>query len=87
MTGREATVSSCRNCRAVIYRDRVGWLHENGWTDCAGGPDTQAEPGRTPTPWDERPLFALDADVTVYWPDVRPCYEDDDVTPPARKTT
>lgn len=25
--------------------------------------------------WAARPLFALDADVTVYWPDVRPCYE------------
>lgn len=25
--------------------------------------------------WDERPRFALDADVTVYWPDVRPCYD------------
>lgn len=24
--------------------------------------------------WANRPLFALDADVTVYWPDVRPCY-------------
>ena len=28
--------------------------------------------------WDERPMFALDADVTVYWPDVRPCYEEHD---------
>jgi hypothetical protein len=27
--------------------------------------------------WADRPMFALDADVTVYWPDVRPCYEDD----------
>lgn len=27
--------------------------------------------------WSERPLFALDADVTVYWPDVRPCWEDE----------
>lgn len=25
--------------------------------------------------WSERPRFALDADVTVYWPDVRPCWE------------
>lgn len=25
--------------------------------------------------WSERPMFALDADVTVYWPDVRPCYD------------
>jgi len=25
--------------------------------------------------WENRPLFALDADVTVYWPDVRPCYD------------
>lgn len=25
--------------------------------------------------WDSRPRFALDADVTVYWPDVRPCYD------------
>lgn len=21
-------------------------------------------------------MFALDADLTVYWPDVRPCWED-----------
>lgn len=28
--------------------------------------------------WADRPLFALDADVTVYWPAVRPCYEDPD---------
>jgi hypothetical protein len=26
--------------------------------------------------WDDRPMFASDADVTVYWPDVRPCYEE-----------
>ena len=26
--------------------------------------------------WEDRPAFALDADVTVYWPDVRPCWED-----------
>lgn len=26
--------------------------------------------------WEGRPAFALDADVTVYWPDVRPCWED-----------
>lgn len=26
--------------------------------------------------WQDRPMFALDADVTVYWPDVRPCYEE-----------
>jgi len=26
--------------------------------------------------WASRPLFALDADVTVYWPQVRPCYEE-----------
>ena len=25
--------------------------------------------------WADRPLFALDADVTVYWPDVRPVWE------------
>lgn len=25
--------------------------------------------------WEDRPMFALDADVTVYWPDVRPCWE------------
>lgn len=28
--------------------------------------------------WAERPIFALNADVTVYWPDVRPCYEEGD---------
>lgn len=27
--------------------------------------------------WEHRPLFALDADLTVYWPDVRPCWEED----------
>lgn len=26
--------------------------------------------------WADRPMFALDADVTVYWPDVRPCWEE-----------
>ena len=26
--------------------------------------------------WADRDLFPLDADVTVYWPDVRPCYEE-----------
>lgn len=26
--------------------------------------------------WEDRPMFALDADVTVYWPDVRPCWEE-----------
>lgn len=26
--------------------------------------------------WDARPRFACDADLTVYWPDVRPCWED-----------
>lgn len=26
--------------------------------------------------WAARPLFALDADVTVYWPAVRPCYDE-----------
>lgn len=25
--------------------------------------------------WADRDLFPLDADVTVYWPDVRPCYD------------
>lgn len=25
--------------------------------------------------WADRPLFAADADITVYWPDVRPCYD------------
>jgi len=28
--------------------------------------------------WADRPMFALDADITVYWPDVRPCYENDE---------
>jgi len=31
-----------------------------------------------PTVWDDRPMFALAADVTVYWPDVRPCWEETD---------
>jgi hypothetical protein len=26
--------------------------------------------------WTTRPLFPLDADVTIYWPDVRPCWEE-----------
>ena len=26
--------------------------------------------------WAARPLFALDADLTVYWPWVRPCWEE-----------
>jgi len=29
-----------------------------------------------PTVWDDRPMFALAADVTVYWPDVRSCWEE-----------
>lgn len=29
--------------------------------------------------WDYRPTYAYDADVTLYWPDVRPCWEDDPV--------
>lgn len=36
-------------------------------------PESFAWPGSAP--WDERPRFALDADVTVYWPAVRPCWE------------
>lgn len=45
----------------------------------AGDPDWMnvtrwpREAGRLPS-WDERPMFALDADVTAYWPDVRPCW-------------
>lgn len=31
--------------------------------------------GYTSCKWADRDLFALDADVTVYWPDVRPCYD------------
>lgn len=26
--------------------------------------------------WEDRPMFALDADITVYWPDVRPVWEE-----------
>lgn len=26
--------------------------------------------------WADRPMFAYDADLTVYWPDVRPCHEE-----------
>lgn len=26
---------------------------------------------------DGRPMFAMDADLTVYWPWVRPCWEED----------
>jgi hypothetical protein len=29
--------------------------------------------------WEERPIFAKDADVTVYWPDVRPDYDADHI--------
>ena len=25
---------------------------------------------------DDKPMFALDADITVYWPWVRPCWEE-----------
>jgi hypothetical protein len=27
--------------------------------------------------WSDRPLFARDADITVYWPEVRPCYDNE----------
>jgi hypothetical protein len=26
--------------------------------------------------WSRRPTFAYDADITVYWPQVRPCWEE-----------
>jgi hypothetical protein len=26
--------------------------------------------------WAGRPMFAMDADITVYWPSVRPCWEE-----------
>jgi len=29
------------------------------------------------TPWEERPLFAREADITAYWPDVRPEYDNE----------
>lgn len=32
-----------------------------------------SDPGK----WANRPRFALDADVTIYWPDVRPCWEEE----------
>lgn len=32
--------------------------------------------------WADRDLFPLDADVTVYWPDVRPCYDASCPIPP-----
>jgi len=25
--------------------------------------------------WNQMPIFAMDADITVYWPEVRPEYE------------
>lgn len=31
--------------------------------------------------WADRDLFPLDADVTVYWPDVRPCYDATPIPP------
>lgn len=36
-----------------------------------------------PGTWDSQPgdMFALDADVTIYWPTVRPCWEERS-TPP-----
>jgi hypothetical protein len=38
---------------------------------------TDAEDRAGVTPWTMLPTFALDADLTVYWPAVRPCWEDD----------
>lgn len=38
------------------------------------GPASDADPARVGK-WADRDLFPLDADVTVYWPDVRPCYD------------
>lgn len=36
--------------------------------------------------WADRPIFPRDADITVYWPDVRPCFEDEqDDMKPSRK--
>lgn len=50
-------------------------------TSAAGWPLIENDLPPAPDPnycidWSARPLFALDADVTVYWPDVRPCYEE-----------
>ena len=36
---------------------------------------TNEKEQNVPSVWDDRPAFALDADVTVYWPEVRPCWE------------
>lgn len=50
-----------------------------GWVCSACGMPTESEPcgehQSMPDQWDDRPAFALDADVTVYWPEVRPCWE------------
>lgn len=42
------------------------------WGDRAAEQHEQDQPSE----WERRPTFALDADVTIYWPDVRPCWED-----------
>jgi hypothetical protein len=48
---------------------RVAWddrRRTKSWADQYRGRNTK---------WGRRPGFANDADVTVYWPDVRPCYD------------
>lgn len=32
--------------------------------------------------WENRPTFAYDADITVYWPEVRPCWEEENESVP-----
>lgn len=36
------------------------------------------QPDLPPDYWDTKPgdMFALDTDVTIYWPWVRPCWEE-----------
>lgn len=43
------------------------------------------EEGVPPGTWDSKPgdTFALDADVTLYWPVVRPCWEERPTPPEA----
>lgn len=59
--------------RQVVLQPRETELHPD--TDDLQPTELQpADPVRGGR-WASRDLFAADADVTVYWPDVRPCYD------------
>lgn len=49
-------------------------------------PEEEDDPSVWGGKWADRPIFPRDADITVYWPDVRPCFEDEqDDMKPSRK--